>query len=225
MKMILYNDDNASGILACIMDDKEAENWQKVKIGSSGKYSPRRQYRDDDMPMNGPIKIELRKVWSALEEPMMIGSFTDEGNELMSLIDRQGRWTRVSATVDSGAAANVLPEAMFPQIALKESEGSRKGQYWVAANGGRIANKGEKLVHFQTTEGAERSVKFQVADVTKPLISVVKITEAGNDVILSKSNPRIVNRKTGEVTNLRRESNVFILDMWVMEQQVFNRQG
>ncbi len=49
----------------------------------------------------------------------------------------------------------------------------------------------------------------------KPLMSVAKMNEAGNDVNLMGDNPHIENTKTKHITALRREGKTFILDLWI----------
>ena len=56
---------------------------------------------------------------------------------------------------------------------------------------------------------------FEVGPVSRTLISVDRLQETGHDVILTKSKPRIVNLRTGEVMPLRKDGGMFILDMWI----------
>ena len=53
----------------------------------------------------------------------------------------------------------------------------------------------------------------QVSDVGRVLVSVDKLTEAGNQVNLNKENPHI-RHPNGEVTPLRRKGGVFVMNMW-----------
>ena len=46
-------------------------------------------------------------------------------------------------------------------------------------------------------------IKFQVADVKKPLMAVKRIVENGNRVVFSESGSYIINDKTGDKLNLR----------------------
>jgi hypothetical protein len=75
-------------------------------------------------------------------------------------------------TIDSSAAESVLPRDMLHEIRLQESEGSKAGVQYVAANGGKMPNLGEKKVRFKTKNGMESNVVFQVTDARKPLASV-----------------------------------------------------
>ena len=59
--------------------------------------------------------------------------------------------------IDSSAAESVLPKHVLTQVELQDPEGSGKGDSYIAANGSRMPNLGEKKVHFLTKEGIEPS--------------------------------------------------------------------
>ena len=68
----------------------------------------------------------------------------------------------------------------------------------------------------QTEEGQSLRIVWEVCPVKCPLLSVVKITKAGNQVYLGGEDKAFVkNNQTGQITNLRRERNVWMLDLWV----------
>ena len=126
-----------------------------------------------------------------------------------------GTWVKISAVADSGAEVNALPEDEVPFIPLTESEASKVGKVFRGAGGQRIPAKGKRVMHARTAEGQSRRVTWEVCPVRRPLLSVAKMTKAGNVVLLDERRPRIINTRTGEVTALRRERNVFMVDMWV----------
>ena len=142
-------------------------------------------------------------------------------NPSLKSVIKKGK-QRFVITLDSGAAANVIPKDMFPDLPLEESEGSRRGQYWISAKGGKIYNLGQKKVEFETDEGNKYVVVFQVADVTKPLLSAFQVTEKGNKVTLKKEKAEIVT-KSGKKTALRKEGKVFVMNGWTTTR-VFARQ-
>ena len=76
--------------------------------------------------------------------------------------------------------------------------------------------QGQKTVPFETTCGKKRRIVFQIADVGKSLVSVDALNETGHEVILSRTNPRIL-CPNGETIALRRKGKVFILDMWIKD--------
>ena len=99
-----------------------------------------------------------------------------------------------------------------------------KGQYWISAKGGKIYNLGQKVVEFLTDEGHAYKVTFQVADVTKPLMSAYKVTEKGNEVRLRKVDPAIMSADKKKITKLQKEGKVFTMNCWT-KAKVFAGQG
>jgi hypothetical protein len=71
------------------------------------------------------------------------------------------------------------------------------------------------MVHFKTKEGNRSSLKWQCAPVTKPLLSVSRICDAGHRVIFESTGGYMVNLKSGRKTSFRRKNNVYMLDMMV----------
>ena len=83
----------------------------------------------------------------------------------------------------------------------------------------------------RTDEGQSRRIVWEVCLLKRPLLSVVKITKAGNQVYFGEDKAFVNNNKTGQITNLRRERNVWMLDLWVkrpayaMDVSSFQRLG
>ena len=76
---------------------------------------------------------------------------------------------RGKITIDSGAAESVLPRGFVPGEPLVEGEGKRNGVKYVAANGGRMENMGEKRVRFRRSGNESvNAITVQVTDVGKP---------------------------------------------------------
>ena len=88
-------------------------------------------------------------------------------------------WTRVEVVMDSGAAESVCPRDMCPQFPIQDSAASLAGVFYTAANGGKIANLGEQRIPV-SFGGVRTSAVFQVAEVSRPLMSVARICEVGN---------------------------------------------
>ena len=77
------------------------------------------------------------------------------------------------------------------------------------------------MVHFKTKEVDRSSLRWQRAPVTKPLLSVLHICDAGHRVIFESSGGYMVNLKSGRKTSFRRKNNVYVLDMVVEVDDVF----
>ena len=64
--------------------------------------------------------------------------------------------------IDSRAAESVIPPGTFEEVSIKESAGSRAGFCYIAANGGKTHNMGEKHTKFRTKEGMNSSLERNV---------------------------------------------------------------
>ena len=65
-----------------------------------------------------------------------------------------------------------------------------------------------------TAEGQKKRIRWTVANVRKPPISAGKLAESGHEVIIGRS-PRIVHPRSSKVTKLRKEGDVYTLDLWI----------
>ena len=134
-------------------------------------------------------------------------------------------------TVDSGAADNVLPRRILRKwMRVRQSQASRNGVHYVAANGSRIRNEGEVDFKFETKNGDKHSWTFQVAEVNKVLASVSALVDSGHTVTFDKDPAtgvdlsRIIHKKTGRSVPMRRERNVWTIDTFVNDDAGFSRQ-
>ena len=135
-------------------------------------------------------------------------------------------------TIDSGAAESVLPTDLVPNETLIEGDAKRRGVKYVAANGGKMENMGEKRVRFRRHGAAGvNSIMFQVTGVGKPLASVSRILDKGNGVVFSRKGEGsyIINEKTRERIPIKEEKGTFVIDVEFLEpmpdEQDFRRQG
>lgn len=138
--------------------------------------------------------------------------------ELMAVIE-EGEW--MTLTVDSGASENVIGRDMAPQSPTRPSAGSRAGVKYMAANGSIMPNRGEKDVKVVTEEGDHCTLRMQVTDVQKALVSVSKICDAGHEVTFTKDGGEIKHIQSGQTTKFKRADDVYRLN--VKLNTVFSR--
>ena len=67
----------------------------------------------------------------------------------------------------------------------------------------------------RTPDGFVRKSTWQVADVRRLLVSASHIIQAGNDLFIGKDEVFIMNRKMKEKSMLKKEGNVYVLDLFV----------
>ena len=103
---------------------------------------------------------------------------------------------------------------MFPEIATEESEMSKNGKGFKGP-GVHIKSYGQRVMSVKTPEGFVRTSRWQVAEVGRPLVSASHIIQARNDLFIGKDEAYIMNRKKKEQSVLRKEGNVYVLDLFV----------
>ena len=133
--------------------------------------------------------------------------------------DKSGRYVRLTCTSDSGAGESVLPEDWFPEIPKQVSEES--GTTYAAANGSVLRNEGKKVIEGHNSAGKKVRLEWQLANVTKPLLSVGKLTQHGRRVVFDDAEPNggyILHKSTNTKTQLRKKNGTYEFDIWVAAQ-------
>ena len=144
-----------------------------------------------------------------------------EEDEVMdnAAVDSRVKWNgcgRGEITVDSGAEESVWPMDWLTEQRMEEPDGGIKK--FRAANGALMKHHGQKNVKFRmpnTENDRPKSIKFQVTDVQKPLVSVARMVELGQVV---QFGPRaednvIKNPKTGDVVRMRQTRGGYVMDV------------
>ena len=130
--------------------------------------------------------------------------------------DRSGKYVKTTCTSDSGAGESVLPHDWFPEIKAQKS--SESATTYASADGSILQNKGRKTLEGYNAEGNKVRMEWQLAKVTKPLMSVGRLTDKGHRVIFDNSVPGggvIVHKETGVKTPLRKRNGTYEFDVWV----------
>ena len=169
-----------------------------------------------------------------------VDGLTDEHTEGRSADGKQKQAKlklKKGITMDSGAGNNVMPRRMvIRKSEIRESEGSRRGVHYVAANDGRIPNEGEYDLKFSTVEGQEQCLTFQIAEVNKALCAVSNLVDNGYRVVFDKNmktdqdTSHMIHKETGVTTRYRRTRNVWVLNAFIdgsnnNKDQSFHRRG
>ena len=137
-------------------------------------------------------------------------------------------WIKIKGVMDSGASESVAPPSAAPHVPITPSEGSLVGQEYLSASNTNIPNLGEQTLEVVMDDGREKTIKYQIADVTRPLNSISEICDAGGEygqvVVFGRSGGAICNLETGESTPFQREDGVYTMDVW-LKPEGFTRQG
>ena len=135
------------------------------------------------------------------------------------------KWVKVDSVMDSGAAAPVAPPDMLPGVKIAPSPGSLRGQKYTSASKHKLKNLGQQHIQACTEEGDNTAVLFQIADVSKPLVSVGSICEKGNRVVFGRSGGVVKNLQSGKEIPFYRRNGIYVFSLWLRdgESQGFTR--
>ena len=112
--------------------------------------------------------LNLFKIVGPADEPLrMAGNHWDD--------------IEFEVALDSGAVVHVCAPKDCPGYLLDESPGSKSGQRILMGDGGTIANLGQKKLCLTDDDHNLCSV-FQLAAVTRPLMSIGKICDEGHNI-------------------------------------------
>ena len=106
-------------------------------------------------------------------------------NEAAEVLTASDAWQDLEFEValDSGSVVHVCSIDDCRGYKVGESPGSRRGQEFLMGDGGTIPNLGQSMLNL-TDESVDRDIQsvFQIAAVTRPLMSVGKICDEGHSV-------------------------------------------
>ena len=140
------------------------------------------------------------------------------------------------ALLDAGAEDHVCETSDAPGYGTEESDGSRQGKCFLAANGERIPNRGQLRLNLMSGDVPVAST-FRVARVTRPLFSVAKMADAGFKVTFDKTQAEVTDVRTNRaVARFPRRGGLYVSQMVLrapesesqeaeLQQQHFHRQG
>ena len=102
---------------------------------------------------------------------------------------------------------HVCSLADCPGYQLGESPGSRRKQNFLMGNGSEIPNLGQKQLNL-TDPGADRDLQsiFQIAAVTRPLMSVGKICDEAHEITFNAVMAVVRNNDGSELCRFHRNS-------------------
>ena len=126
--------------------------------------------------------------------------------------------TDIVLTLDSGCCDHIADLADLPGHVhvLEPSSGSKRGQKFVVGNGERVKNQGQVLVKMAQTQGNDTinmSSIFQVAQITRPLMSVSKICDQGMVCIFEHDHARVVDGGGKTVARFERDGGLYTCTM------------
>ena len=197
----------------------------------------------DDVSSNERVKDPRPNIvnedFEVIEEFELINFLESEDVELNAAAlgateDEEFLDVYVEVAADSGAGEHVMGEEDAPTYAIEDSPGSTAGQNFIGAGGHRMANKGQVKLSMRADNGKKgRDVKttFQVAKVTRPLMSVSKICDAGMSMKFTAAMAIVEDKAGKEVMRFKRQGGLYVARLrlrnpkYKPKPQPFARQG
>ncbi len=198
-----------------VLEDSDSERTAPVQ-GPAAKMAARRRAirASKDQAARKP---PLRPSWHETVAAEAL-SFLGDSVEINDLEDaEEPEFIEIDMTVDTGAMNSVLSREDVPTHEVLPSEGSRAGQQFqsAAAGGKLIDNEGEvQLDMIAPAEGeslTELTSTFQVAKVTRPLLSVTKVCDRGNfDVLCRREAAYVLDDKQKVIAKFPRRGGLYV---------------
>ena len=124
-------------------------------------------------------------------------------------------WEKLTAILDSGASVTVVPPHVGRDYEITRGDAAAAGVRYEIADGNEIPNLGEKLLPIMTREGTWRSLKAEVADISRPLQSVRSLIKTGHRVVFGGGDDGnfhyIENIITGEINAVEDDGSNYLM--------------
>jgi hypothetical protein len=126
--------------------------------------------------------------------------------------------TEIEICLDSGCCEHVMDLGDAPGYStfFTESPGSKRQQQFIVGNGARVPNEGQLLLNMEssTTTGVMKLQScFQVAEVTRPLMSVSRVCDQGLECRFTETEARVIDKSGKTLVSFQRQGGLYISKM------------
>ena len=98
---------------------------------------------------------------------------------------------------------------------MRPSKGSLEGRDFASASGDTIPNQGQQALPMQSPEGHWVQQRWQMAPVTKPLLSIGEECDMNKVVMFGRGGGAILNLEDGSVRRFPRVRGPYEMEMWI----------
>ena len=173
----------------------------------------RHTHASGDLPRAAPVALGPRARMS--RDTATPGLKTLIEKRTQSLRPLSDEWEKLTAILDSGASVTVVPPSVGREYEITRGDAAAAGVRYEIADGNEIPNLGEKLLPIMTREGTWRSLKAEVADISRPLQSVRSLIKTGHRVVFGGGDDGtfhyIENVLTGEVNAVEDDGSNYLM--------------
>ena len=133
----------------------------------------------------------------------------------------------VEVVLDSGACRHVMARESAPGYQVHESSASRRGLGFVVGSGERIPNERQFILNLDADNGQGSATQFactfQVADLTRPLMSVSQLCGQGFEVEFKDTRALVINSSGETVCRFQRSGQLYTSQMTLKAPELFPR--
>ena len=173
----------------------------------------------------------IKENHNTFEQLNFLGVDEDE-DEVLALA-QEPEYIDFEVALDSGSASHVCDRIDVPGHEVRDSEGSRRKQNFLAAGGKPIKNEGESTVELVAPKasGGKSLIKstFQIAAVTRPLYSLSHILDnvpEDHEAVFKRKGACIKDGKGNRIAEFERRGGLYVSNMQMKNPkfQGFRRQ-
>ena len=139
---------------------------------------------------------------------------TDDHDDEILIADWQD--LEIEITLDSGCCEHVMDIGDAPGYLVGESPGSRRKQNFIVGNGEKVPNEGQVNLNLQANVDGHVSLLsscFQVAEITRPLMSVSRICDQGLNCTFDDKEARIRDKNGATICVFERRGGLYVTTM------------
>ena len=122
-------------------------------------------------------------------------------------------WCKLAIASDSDGARHVTAKTIF-HTAANPAERSNAGHTYYGANNSPIDNDGGHRIESETNDGVQLTMDFDVADVSRPLLSVTEVISKQRHREVYDQPASYIRHNDRQRKHMRSEDNIFFLDVW-----------
>ena len=141
----------------------------------------------------------------------------------------QWRETDIEITLDSGACDHIMDAEDAPGYVVEPSVGSRRGKCFTVGNGARVPNEGQMRASMEAeAQSGDRpriQSTFQVAEISRPLMSVSKICDQGYGCLFTKEGAQVLDQEGKEICKFGRSEGLYVSTMKLKPPEPFRGQA
>ena len=136
--------------------DDQTSSWESEPGGENAEELASLETPDEEGEWCWPKKGRVTRWGRRIDSRLAVHHLAEEDEDeqvsrgLNHLVSRsaagtQWTWKKVTVVVDSGAAENVMPRSMFPEIGIRQTERSKNGKGCKGPGGENIKNYGQQI--------------------------------------------------------------------------------